>query len=343
LVLSLSTYHVLAASSSGAVGSDNATPTIGQFEAPSTVYAQQYVYLSWTVSDSDGRAVIKNSTLELSNGIIIAYDAAIYAFSKIQDTGNYLTLDASASLWNPVNSTAFTLSARVMFGWNYTKGNIDIVSANVYDDQGASGSGSKIDWFYFENDLIVYSASVDHGRANPNEALTFNGTVYYEGTTIPPASGNSALSFDGVDDYVDCGNGSSLQMDRFTISAWIKPNNFVQYMAIANKYAGASYGDWYFSFSGASPYDKLRAVIIGADGNYYSVESATSISLDTWTNVVLVYNGTISFYINGVQDANTYVVNQNVLHSAAPLAIGGLPGNQNVYFNGLIDEVRIYN
>jgi len=343
VVLSFFAYPVLADSYSGSVEVDNVVPTIGQYEAPSIIYARQYVYLNWTVSDNNGKAVIKNSTLELSNGVIIAYDSTTDTFSEIQDIGNYLVLDASGSLRTNLNSTAFRLSARAMFGWNYTKGNIDIVSAKVYDDQGASGSGSKTDWFYFENDLIVYSAGVDHGRVNPNDALTFNGIVYYEGTTIPPASRNSALSFDGVDDYVNCPDSSSLQMDRFTVSAWVKPNSFVAYMEIANKYAGASYGDWYFSFGGASPYNKLRAVIIGADGNYYWVESATSISANTWTNVVLVYNGTIIFYINGVQDANTYVVNQNVLHSTASLAIGGIPSNPNVCFNGIIDEVRLYN
>ena len=34
---------------------------------------------------------------------------------------------------------------------------------------------------------------------------------------------NYSLSFDGVDDYVDCGNNSSLDNENaFTIAAWIK-------------------------------------------------------------------------------------------------------------------------
>ena len=340
LVLSFSVFPTRGYSSSGSVGVDNVEPTIGEYGAPSTVYAQQYVYLNWTVSNNNGKAVIMNSTLELSNGVIIAYDNTTDTFSEIQDTGNYLTLDASGSLRTDLNSTAFRLSARAMFGWNYTIGNIDIVSAKEYDDQGASGSGSKTDWFYFENDLIVYSASVDHGLVNPNDTLTFNGTVYYEGTTIPPAFGDSALSFDGVGDYVDCGNPSSLTItgNAVTLEAWINPNNLTRYENIIAKYNYSLDMGFMLIHSDAGTLD----FYVGNDTSHVAVESNVPLSYGVLQHVVAVYDGVdLRIYVNGVLSCTPVACSFKIAATDQSCYIGHANGYNN--FTGNIDEVRIYN
>jgi hypothetical protein len=340
LILSFSAYRVLEHSFSGGVEADNMGLTIGQYEAPSIVYAQQYVYLNWTISDNDGKADIKNSTLELSNGIIIAYDSATDAFSKIQDKGNYLTIDASRSLRTDINSTAFRLSARVMFGWNYTQGNIDIVSAKVYDYHGKSGSRLKTDWFYFENDLIVYSASVDHDRVNPNDALTFKGTVYYEGTTIPPASGNSALSFDGVDDYVNVADSITLHIPSdLTVVAWVKRSSTGVTHMIVDKRLNSLTGFW-LDIEG----DDMVYGWIG-DGSHSATVYTDGFTTTSgvWYNVALVREeNTLRIYVNGEQKASADASAVGDITSTADLRIGRnyLDGQP---FNGLIDEVRIYN
>ena len=54
-----------------------------------------------------------------------------------------------------------------------------------------------------------------------------DGTIYGATfTTDRKGKANSAMSFDGVDDYIDCGSNSSLQITAaITISVWVKIDN----------------------------------------------------------------------------------------------------------------------
>jgi hypothetical protein len=166
----------------------NTPPTIGQFQAPSTVYANKYFFLNVTINDVDGLTQFVNATVEISNGVILKWVNSTNEFSKLQDTYGYCTLDSSGCIRTPKNSTAYILSFKIKLNWNYPEGYVSILSTNtkVFDNQGASGSNSYSNLFYFEDDLVVYSASVNDNRINPSQSITFSGTLYYQGTTVPP-------------------------------------------------------------------------------------------------------------------------------------------------------------
>lgn len=166
----------------------NQIPSIGEFQSPSTVYANKYFFLNATINDGDGVADFVNATIEISNSIILKWDNSTDTFSEYQDTNNYCTLDASGSFKTSVNSTAYKLSFKIKLTWSFPEGYVSIIATNtlVYDSQGASGSNSQTNLFYFEDDLIISSASVDDSRIDPSQLITFTGTIYYEGTTTPP-------------------------------------------------------------------------------------------------------------------------------------------------------------
>jgi len=161
-----------------------------------------------------------NATVELSNGIILKWDNAKDTFSEYQDTNGYCTLDASNSLKTSVNSTAYKLSFKIKLSWNYTEGSINVVSTNTkcFDSKDTSGSGSQTGLFTFEDDLIISSDTmVDDSRINPSDTITFNGTLYYEGTSIVPEDTS------GVTVYVELnetqkGSDSSPSSGVFNIS-----------------------------------------------------------------------------------------------------------------------------
>ena len=69
--------------------------TIGDFSAPSTVYADRFFYLNVTINDPDGVNDFVNATVELSNGIILLWENSTDTFSEYQDTNGYCTLDES--------------------------------------------------------------------------------------------------------------------------------------------------------------------------------------------------------------------------------------------------------
>jgi len=135
------------------------TPSIGEFQAPSTVYANKYFFLNATINDADGVAEFVNATVELSNSIILKWDNATDTFSEYQDPNGYCTLDAANSLKTSVNSAAYKLSWKIKLAWTYPEGSVNVVAANtkVFDRNDVSGSNSKTGLFTFEDDLEVAS------------------------------------------------------------------------------------------------------------------------------------------------------------------------------------------
>jgi len=164
-------------------------PSIGEFQAPSKIYANKYFYLNATINDADGVNDFVNATVELSNGIILKWDNATDTFSEYQDTNNYCTLDASNSLKSSVNSTAYKLSFKIKLSFNYAEGYLNLTSSNtkVYDSNGLSGSNSWSSSTYFENDLTASSYTVDLA----NRVL--NATIYFEGSTEPAPQGENVI------------------------------------------------------------------------------------------------------------------------------------------------------
>jgi len=165
-----------------------AAPSIGEFQSPSTVYANKYFLLNATINDGDGIADFVNATVELSNGVILKWNNTTDTFSEYSDANGYCTLDPANSFKTQLNSTAYRLSWKIKLGWAYPEGSVDVLAGNtkVYDSGGASGSGSTTGLFTFEDDLIVASANVDDSRVNPGDAVTFTGTIFYQGTTTTP-------------------------------------------------------------------------------------------------------------------------------------------------------------
>jgi hypothetical protein len=205
-----------------------------------------------------------------------------------------------------------------------------------------------------QNGLVGYW-SFDEGRGTTagdssgsgNTGTLMNGPIWVSGKS------GMALSFDGVDDYVDIPEAESLNLtSALTISAWI--NNQAptdsslsqdHYRIIASKgWAGDNTGSWtlawrindgsLFFFAGRAtssrnvsfPYDNSRA--------------------GTWHLVTAVLdNGTLSLYQDGVLQAGPVGIDSSKIRTdTSPVLIGSSPVSNNRLNNwyGFIDEVRYY-
>ncbi len=139
-----------------------------------------------------------------------------------------------------------------------------------------------------DSGLIAYwefdegSGTIAYDSAGNND-----GTIYGAQWTTGQAGG--ALSFDGVDNYVDCGNDESLDFtDAITIGAWVKRRNFDTHGTIAGK----SNGD--LITAGYS----LCSYIGGLEFNFYSngwrrTIPPVSIPANEWHHVVGTLTGQI--------------------------------------------------
>ena len=150
---------------------------------------------------------------------------------------------------------------------------------------------------------------------------------------------NGALEFDGVDDYVDCGNDASLNPeDSITIVAWFKANELPStYPRIVSKETDTT----------ANPYnilvrqsDSVVRFLLGDGLTEYGAGDA-AIALDTWYHVAATYDGsTMKVYLDGTLSGTRDLVFALPPRTTSVL-IGSNPSN-NRQFSGIIDELAIF-
>lgn len=318
------------------------TLSIGQFEAPATVYASKYFYLNATINDVDGKTDFVNATIQISNAIILKWNNATDEFTKYQDTNNYCTLNTAGSIRTHLNTTAHKLSWKIKLDWTFPEGTVDVVVANtkVYDSAGNSRSNSCPGLFSFEDGLIVNSASVDDERINPSDTVTFSGIVYYEGTSTPPATGNSALDFDGSDNYVEVTHSTSINpIDSITVEAWINVDSLGGYRGIVGKWhSDLAKRSYLLTVDGVN----VEFFICNGDNYLYASKPLTA---GVWHYVVGTYDGAnILVYVDGVAGTPTPTSIFINFGTDVNVRIGSFFSESLVHlFDGVIDEVRIYN
>jgi len=70
--------------------------------------------------------------------------------------------------------------------------------------------------------VLDISKNGNHGTLQPNYPVDAPKYVDSKNTKM-----RKALSFDNINDYIDCGNDSSLDVDNITVSAWNKTDNHI--------------------------------------------------------------------------------------------------------------------
>lgn len=143
---------------------------------------------------------------------------------------------------------------------------------------------------------------------------------------------NSAYYFDGVDDYIDVPHSSSLAFEGDgTISLWVKQSGDVGTLLWKRSYAGSIGWTLYFGYANT---------VIDYVNNDATHTQGTTTS-DAWQHIVVVSDaGTMKLYIDAVL-VDTKTNAAGFQKNTTPLLIG--TDENNNYFNGSIDDIRIYN
>jgi hypothetical protein len=135
-----------------------------------------------------------------------------------------------------------------------------------------------------------------------------NGTLT-NGPTFNTDGGGSIV-FDGVDDYVDCGNPSTLRPLIFTSISWIyNTDSGGRQQGIFCSYSESPVSGFFYQVWN-TPH-KIRYVLgantSGGPGvGYTDVTGSITININTWYQIVVTYDGiTMKSYVNGTLDINT--------------------------------------
>ncbi|NQT01651.1 MAG: LamG domain-containing protein [Planctomycetes bacterium] len=169
---------------------------------------------------------------------------------------------------------------------------------------------------------------------------TLNGNPQWQ-----PSGGKvgGALAFDGDGDFIDCGHVEGLNITgAVTIAAWIKLSKSTDDQKIAGNQDDISGGYKLSIFS-----DKAELEVRDSGNalrNNRFVDGGTILQPGVWYHIVGTYSqgGSIKTYVNAKLDREQGTTNI-LAASSGPLKIGCEPFSGICLFNGLMDEISIYN
>jgi hypothetical protein len=183
-----------------------------------------------------------------------------------------------------------------------------------------------------------------NGNANDSSGHGHNGTIY--GATLTAdrfGNANSAYIFNGINNYIEVPYNLELNpTNAITISAWIKAYNL----------GWDSYSNYIVSTEQNSPNNgyslrggaKSVTIMISGGGSWYTAQSTYgTVDTGAWYHLVGVYNGSgLLLYLDGSLSASTSY-GGGITASTGPLLIGTSPGSFLRWFNGIIDDIRLFN
>jgi hypothetical protein len=154
----------------------------------------------------------------------------------------------------------------------------------------------------------------------------------------------TAASFNGVSSQITVPDSPSLRLNQFTIALWVNPKQVkTDYQPLVVKEDGAGNNRNYGLYIVPNKMQVRYAVWAGDCTTKYAANSAGQLTPNTWNHIVFTFDGTTeSLYLNGVLDSSNAAPTGSLCQAAVPLKLGR---ETSIFqpFNGVLDDVRIYN
>ena len=160
-------------------------------------------------------------------------------------------------------------------------------------------------------------------------------------TWVRLPSGLWVLNFDGSDNYVDCGNGASLNIaDAITVEFWFNPAETTIGGIAARREQGTD-NIWQVQWSS----QKINAALWLSDASYLNPINDSTLSTNTWYHGAVTYDRTDArVYVNGELDMTPLNETKALATGSSPLWIGRwYSSGPDYFFQGMICRTRIYN
>lgn len=271
---------------------------------------------------------VVNGSLTLGNNVQI--NGFVYVTGSVQQ-GNNLILDGAITALGSATSPGGSSSL------SYAGTALDLADFGDLCGWSAllSWSLNESGWSGAADEVLDASGNALHGR-------TFNGlSNSISSPALPSVNGQGSCRygvFDSADShYIQRNDSNSLDLDgRFTIALWVRPRSRPsELMSILSKDENYEFHlkpngrvNWWWQTSGPSATREF--------------DSTTAVPLDSWSHVAIRFApGDQRIYINGVL-AGSASFSGTPRSNGDPLQLGQDQGYAGRYFNGDLDELRIY-
>jgi Concanavalin A-like lectin/glucanases superfamily/Bacterial Ig domain len=191
---------------------------------------------------------------------------------------------------------------------------------------------------------LVAAYSFDEGTGTTAADSSGNGnsgTLINGATWSTTAKFGAAASFDGSNDRIDVADSNTLDLTSgMTLEAWVRPTANSSYRTVVLKEVPGELA--YSLYAADSDHGALPSGWVRVGSVSHFAAGTGSLPLNVYSHIAVTYNGTaLVYYVNGVATGST-AVSGNIQTSSLPLRIGSntIWGE---YFQGQIDEVRVYN
>ena len=297
--------------------------------ATTSTYIDNNWHNATLVGDRDGNAV-----LYIDGSINVGTTQSMSTIIDITNAQNDILGNAccSASAWEEFQGTIDHVRiynyARTpaQIAWDYNRGGpvghwkMDECQGNTANDSSGNGNSGTIT-------IGATGTNTSAGTCTGSA-----GEAWKDGVT---GKYNSSLEFDGTDDYVSITDNSALNSNSITVAAWIKTSGTNNYSGIIDKFVNTGYQ---INIDNSS---RLRFDIGGSP--YQTLTGTTNIETGDWFFVTATYDGTTAkVFVNGKQE-NSVNYSGGITTSGQSLIIGNDTEAVNRYFNGQIDDVRVFN
>ena len=195
-------------------------------------------------------------------------------------------------------------------------------------------SGLVAGWSFDE----ASGTSAADSSGNGNTATLINGVTHTAG------SSGGGLRFDGANDYIAVPNSPSLDISGtgLTLTMWINPTAAGGDSVVLGKFWNTTMTAPYYQYGLELVGGTTPNFQVGTTSGVLSASMGSALALNQWSHLALVFNGSqVQYFVNGVL-LTTAPLPATITARGNSLQVGA-DNNISQFFNGSLDEVRIYN
>lgn len=188
-----------------------------------------------------------------------------------------------------------------------------------------------------------------NGNSNDSSGSAMNGTA--NGATLAAGQNgqsNGAYAFNGTNSYISFNSTTPLNFvsTDFTVSAWIKLTTLPAVSAWDDILSSTGYGDWSMGIavnSAGTGYLRMTKI-----SQVDAPASTQPVPQNTWHFVTAAFaygypSSTVSYYLDGQPNGVfAWDYSGQGAFSPATKIIGARNANNSGFFNGSIDDLRVY-